>query len=775
MRSLLIWFIVIGVCMAAVDVLAGTYTIGQKAQWEEWTYSKGVVQLDEDGSIHLVWFRRNTDPIADAEEFEHKMVERGVVRGEIRVRSNQRDASYLIDRDEHTYWKPSAADPLDAWSVEVDLGRVVLVDHIQLIFADATGAKPFRDFSVYVSEGSHVSTRGDLFRFTRVGTTTKPNTEVVVEYDLFTLDDGLATGENLVTGDTLRFAAVQYIRFVPHEKNEDAALAEIKVRAIGDNIALGTFARRGNIRAGEKFQTKAPGLFDGTIDEYWNASAARAAEAFWRDGGQWFEWDLGAAFWLDEMVLLSWLATELGKGGFLAGSGQLGYALFTSDGSRISTSGEEARIEGNFDYQLLSLVDNTRSPRRWKFDHVFPRRKVRYIFYHHEYGQDRYGFNLFEMMLYGEGYPAEVEMTSGFMDLGASKSIARVDWKADTPPGTHVELRTKTGDALERETLYYDRKGNRITEAKWKTLPDAARGPTEEVVRQGADWSPWSTGYVSPGEAFRSPSPRRYVQLRVSLSTEDPIVAPVLHSISLDYHDPLVLKGAQGGITPREAAPGVLQDFLYRIKPTFTVGDAGFDRVLIKVPSRVQDVSVQIGGQDVLASHVIQGDSLFVDLPRTVTRDSVDVRFKARIFENLTVFEAFLLHSRRPDVWQGVRPMGTEAISVFLPSVPVDERLIRNVSVEPHVITPNADQIHDHMKIRFDLVKVDALPEVSIYSLRGARVKELVRQDEERYVYLWDGTDGDGTVVPPGAYGCRIQMHAEIGTQTVHRVVYVVY
>jgi len=105
----------------------------------------------------------------------------------------------------------------------------------------------------------------------------------------------------------------------------------------------------------------------------------------------------------------------------------------------------------------------------------------------------------------------------------------------------------------------------------------------------------------------------------------------------------------------------------------------------------------------------------------------------------------------------------------------VDKRLIRNVSVEPHVITPNADQIHDHMSLRFDLVKVKTPPEVDIYSLRGERVKELTRQDAERHVYLWDGTDGTGTLVSPGVYVCRIQVHAEIGTQTVHRIVYVVY
>jgi hypothetical protein len=91
------------------------------------------------------------------------------------------------------------------------------------------------------------------------------------------------------------------------------------------------------------------------------------------------------------------------------------------------------------------------------------------------------------------------------------------------------------------------------------------------------------------------------------------------------------------------------------------------------------------------------------------------------------------------------------------------------------VITPNADQIHDYADIRFDLVKVNAPPEVSIHSLQGGLVKELVRQDTESYIYRWDGTDRTGALVPPGVYGCRIQVHAEIGAQTIYRVISVVY
>ena len=53
-----------------------------------------------------------------------------------------------------------------------------------------------------------------------------------------------------MTGKSLDFMPVHYIRFLPHEVGENAALAEIEVTAIGDNIALTTFERGGTIRSG---------------------------------------------------------------------------------------------------------------------------------------------------------------------------------------------------------------------------------------------------------------------------------------------------------------------------------------------------------------------------------------------------------------------------------------------------------------------------------------------------------------------------------------------
>ncbi|MBI2505011.1 MAG: hypothetical protein HYW07_17470 [Candidatus Latescibacteria bacterium] len=770
-------FIILLLLLGAGELAGEVLRIDQLSQWETWSFPRGAVELRQDGGLQLVRFGRSTDPMLDASSFEHKTIQRGLVRGGVRVRSNPGAAALLADRDEGTWWQPDPAEGLDQGWIEVDLGRVVLLEQIRLVFPDTAGARPFRDFSVFVSEGATVSSDADLYRFTRVATTSRPNTERRLEYHLFTLDRGdRASGENLETSDTLHFMPVQYVRFVPHQLNPQAALAELEMVAVGDNIGLGTFARGGGIRSGDKFASQAPGLFDGTVDAFWNASAARAAEAHWRDGGQWFEWDLGAVFWLDRIVLYTWDAVELGRSAFLAFSGQLGYEVSVSDGGRVAFAEGQDRIRGNFDYELLSLVDNQATPRRWIFDHHFARRKVRYLFYHHEFGADRYGFNMWEAFLYGQGYPAAIEMESDFIDLGSPKSFTSLDWEAELPPGTAVQLRTKTGDTLEQETLYFDKNGKQVTKERYDSLVKAARGPTEEVLREGADWSPWSENYVEPGEAFRSPSPRRYIRFQLSLSTADPAVTPLLRSLSLSFQEPLVRRGAVAEIFPREAQVGAWEEFSYRIRPEFSAGDRGFDGVRISIPSVAREVRVAIGGQEVEeVSWKAEGDTLGIIFPQPVRRDSVEVRLVVRPLADPTFFAAFLTNAAAPGIRQEVKPANRDALKVFLPGVAATDHLIAQVVVAPGIVTPNGDQVNDQVRLSFDLLKVEAVPQVRIYDLQGRVVKELAGQPGRAQVYEWNGRGEGGNLAPPGIYLCRVRVEAEIGAQTAEKLIRIAY
>lgn len=771
--------VVAAVLLAVLPALvrAQVHRVDQQQEWQSWSYPAGTVAWQPDGALQLAYFRRGMDPLQDAAGFQHPTLTRGSVSGNVKVYSRLPQAARLTDRDSGTWWQPDPADGVDQWWVEVDLGRVVLLEQVRLVFPDTVGARPFRDFSVYVSEGSTMSPTADLFRFTRVATTTRPNTERTVQYALSTVDRGeKAIGDGLVSSLVLPYAPVQYLRFVPHQLSREAALAEIELVAVGDDIGLGTFARGGSVRSSPKFVTSAGGLFDGTVDLYWNASAARAAEAYWRDGGQWFEWDLGAAFWLDQIVLFTWDPLELGRSAFLADSGQLGYELLVSSGDQTAlTGGSQDRIMGEYNYERLSLVDNTATPRRWLFDHHFTRRQVRYLFYHHDLATDRYGFNIFEVFLYGQGYPARVELVSGLIDLGSPRSFTGLSWDAQTPPGTSVELSTRTGDQLGVETRYYHKNGKEITKEQWERLPQVSRGAKVETVREGPDWSGWSERYAEPGEAFRSPSPRRYVRLKLVLASEDPERTPVLRSLSVFHQEPLVRGGAAAEILPREVALGSWQEFSYRIRPDGAAGDRGFDGILIAVPGGVTGpASVLVGGRPVSGAVVDPGsDTVRVALPALVRRDSVEVRFTARPMANPTFFAGYLSNSV-VGARQELKPAHRVALQVFVPEV-ATVGLIAQLAAGPAVVTPNGDGVNDSAELTFDLLRADLVPRVGLYDLSGRLVRALTGVHGSRQRYTWDGTGDNGALARPGIYLWRVELDAGIGQRTEHRLVSLAY
>ena len=92
----------------------------------------------------------------------------------------------------------------------------------------------------------------------------------------------------------------------------------------------------------------------------------------------------------------------------------------------------------------------------------------------------------------------------------------------------------------------------------------------------------WSNVYQSSGEAFHSASPRRFVQLQMILSTDDPQVAPVVDVLSIEFTDAFV-QTARGRIWPPEARLNAETRFTYTLWPESNGEDGGFDRLRFKV------------------------------------------------------------------------------------------------------------------------------------------------------------------------------------------------
>ena len=149
-----------------------------------------------------------------------------------------------------TFWQPDPDDALDQWSVQLDLGRPVLARQIRLVFPDREGARPLRQFSVFVASGARIQALNDVFKFEAVYRTSKPNTatELVIplEYlrtdSTYVLDEGLA----LDLEREQRFQVIQYIIIEIDEHSLGVGLAEVEVLAVGDNVSLGTAGRGGS-------------------------------------------------------------------------------------------------------------------------------------------------------------------------------------------------------------------------------------------------------------------------------------------------------------------------------------------------------------------------------------------------------------------------------------------------------------------------------------------------------------------------------------------------
>jgi hypothetical protein len=752
---------VIAVAVLSTGTFADELRFERQSDWDSWTFPQGAVVPNPDGTVGLNRIDKGTDAVLDAPTFLHaSKSQKEPIPGGVHVVGSGIGKDNIIDGRSDTWWRPDSADVVADWFVEIDLGRMVLAKKIRLIFPDTLEVKPFRSFSVYVNDGARASNTRDVFVFSRIGRAMEPNDKRVVEYDLETVAPGAATGEHLSMGDTLRFMMAQHVRFVAEEYQPNAALAQIQVITVGDNAVLGSVDRGGGVRGGTD-KGNLLGIIDGDKNTAWTISGT----ADWIESGHWFEIDMGATYWVDQAFYHLKYFQSRTPGNF---------EITTSDGSE-AVGLTDNRVRSPLDFQHLSLVDNSPSPRRRVYEFNFASRKARYLFLRRintpECSQCLLT-TFSDFYLFGTGYVAEAMMVSDFIDLGGTKSIRRLSWDADLPPGTFVEIRSQTGDTFLIEQKFFNKNGVEISEAQWNKLPKSQKQDVVELQRRGPDWSGWSAVYSGRDEMFLSPSPRRFAQLQVRLGNDDPQVAPVLRNIVLHFDDALISGGVLSRILPREAVFDSLQSFTYVIRPTFRFGDRGFDRVNIQVPAPVVGVEVRIDGDPVVPMAVeMVADSLRIDLPDRIQRDSVEVLFQTRIQQNATVFRGWV--SVVGDLLQqGVQPEDQHSTTVFVPSVAGVGGLIRSVDVTS-VITPNGDGINDEASIRFSLAKVETTPpEVTLHDMTGRLVSVATTRGDE---FVWDGCDESGQLLPPGAYLCRISVPADIGERAVHRIIILAY
>jgi hypothetical protein len=755
------------------------------ADWDQWNLPVGLINIGVDGSLTPRRFRKDINAVADAGQFSHPTLKRGeaAVGGVWAAGSNPDEAANAIDGDPGSVWRPAADDAVEDWFLDIDLGRVVLAREIRLVFPDTEGARPFRQFTVFVSTGARIDAQDDVFQFEPIFRTTQPNTatEVVIPLQFFDTDSTFVLDPALsVDRQRERFyRAVQYISIEVDERSSAAALAEVEVIAVGDNVSLGT-QQRGNFTNGLIYRDPQL-LFDGDMNTFSLLLTNIGSQGGWLESGVWWHVDLGATYFLDEIftyaqargeALTSFLSTR--------DHGGDGHIILTSAGEpSISTS---LPVPEPFDYTELLAHDQPNADGLFHVRYLFPQRKVRYLFWRGIRDQG-WSTRSVEMMLFSQGHPAEVVLRSGFLNLGelagdgSPKVISGLEWEAGTPPATRVQLRSRTGNLLNEEYTFHDRAGNEVSESRWNSSPVVLRGKVDTTVIVGDDWGPWSSLYQESGEPFQSDSPRRFLQLELVLATEDPQVAPVLENLRVSYEEALV-QGARGQIEPRSVAPNEDTRFSYRLWPRVEAGDRGFDRLRFLASNRLRDIAVSIDGQVVQPAQVeTRGDSVEILLDQRVLDDSVEVRFTTRILQNATVFPLELGDSNTPGLWQSVEPAQRRSDVVLVPALAGTQRLIGDLRLTPSIFSPNGDGANDQVQINFVVFKIEEqVPAVRLYDLSGVQkaVFSGVAGGGDQQV-VWDGRDSNGKLVPPGIYLCQIDLGAAAGRDTAWRSVVVAY
>lgn len=557
-----------------------------------------------------------------------------------RVGSNPESASNVLDGDPTTYWEPEFDDPPEQWWIEIDLGRIVPVDELVLHFADEEVGDPFLQFRALISPYQQVIQGfADEIPFVPVGGTKGPNRDqrtfrfaleqfradpvwrgklvetirIVVtdsdrgrghllaakeEYDAQSTDDkgdivyhirNQQGFEEPVSAQDYEALPADRQGRIDYYRRERPRLAEVEAWGWGDNLSPNLLESGGSAGFFGKQDAFSPApAFDGDytsnfIHLVWSPVVERGVMIV----------DMGATFWLDATRISSTPPRLLIDG----------YIVRASDGSldasgqlKLRTISPTAR-EDNLVDQYQHIMDVYEDPPQvryleWKIVSEDPGRRGGYTA----------GPNVAEYMLFSSGYPADAQMTSGLIELPNAQSFGGIRWDAEIPPGTQVEIRTRTGDVLQKQIRYFDRGGTQVEGSVWKNLFGSFKGPVDTSFVPASGWSSWSRAYRQSGDRVTSPGLRDYLQVQVRMTTTDRNVAPSLRSLQIELLQPVAEK-ILAEVTPATVpSAGVMDTFEVFVSPRFVESplasrSVGFDelRAVVSAGDEMELIGLDIG------------------------------------------------------------------------------------------------------------------------------------------------------------------------------------
>ena len=766
--------------LLACSASANQLRFASGRDWRDWQVPLGAVKIAATGAIQPVRVQKGVDAVRDATAFG------GGIR---RAGSNFRNAAALLDGDPATGWGPNPDDDPDDWFVEIDLGRSVSAHSIALIFAD--DAPPFELFDLLLSSGEPQLDQvanpvaGSLIY--RIKERFKENARHRVAF---------APGDALYL-TPIRFLQIRNLKHIP-----DARLVAVEVESIGDNLTLNLVERGGAIdvvidafvRAEEVALGNALNLVDGSIFDRWrNGREPRNTYNTWSH----ITIDLGAVYPVDFVRLITGVAIRGGFGEHLlrTRAGASGPRSFSYKNYEVLTADGTIAPDGTRIWARHFAGDSvSENHRAGLADHQFPTLPARYVRIAWLIwdatcaatlpdDSSRWGCyangSAEEIQVYGEGYPLAVHLRSPLIDLESGKNLNSLEWQAQTPLGTHIEIRSRTGNEVVEQYTFYDKNGKNVSQKRYDKLIPSFKGRIDTTRIAGADWSPWSNMYSASGAAFESPSPRRFMELDVRLASDSPAQAPHFDWLAVNFSDPLASQ-VVGEVFPLYVAPGQETQFSYFLRPATTRD--GFDQIAIEATTAPRFDAALVDDELVEVSTETLAQGFRATFPRRIrSRQLVELRFTAPIYLQATRFDAFLEDSQKAQTRQLV-DIGDAAPQVESSSnvvrLPVADQLFAGLSFSPALITPNGDGINDQLRISFDLINVlSARPlHLRLYDLSGRPLFAQERAGQAGHIaWHWNGRDLHGQRVPPGLYIAELHIAGDSGDHSLQRIVAVAY
>ena len=404
-----------------------------------------------------------------------------------------------------------------------------------------------------------------------------------------------------------------------------------------------------------------------------------------------------------------------------------------------------------------------------------------------------------EFEIYGGGYVPNSGYISDTIDLGGPAIVEEISWVGELAPGARVAISARSG-ADEDPNLYWrntfkgDRRsrfsadGTELTRSDYATL---AGGERAGITPDKKNWEFWTAppDFGAGSTELAATVPVRFAQFKADFSSSND-AGGRLNFVQFEVTQPPIANQVIGEIVPAETQIGETTPFTYKILPTLSEADSGFDSIEITTPIMPAGIDEVRIGSRALDADEFQVEPYngrftvlhipFVDLQSA--SEVIEIDLRAVVFQVTTVFGGRVFDSTRPhEVRQRVAPGDVDPL-VEGRGLTVTTRRVAHGSIHRltvSAITPNGDGINEQLEVEYDLVNLAGRVPVAVevYALTGRKVADLNADEGAggRFATTWDGRSSVGELMPPGLYMVRLTVEADFITDAAVALVPLVY